>query len=391
LTASANGTLAADRTPWAGLFPVDAATPITAVHLGIEYRGEVVRAARWSAGLGQALNSGSHFKIVLLQDSPKLDLPKIADRNIAVCVPESSPGRLAHRIIGEITVAKQAAYLTRRDVDAAAINSALRERQDDLENQLVTEESARFSEGNICVQDGPGPETAAIYRGSDPMAWMDSLASWLLARCYPSLPINTHTLAQPVCEDDISELFASIFGQPGAGDGLLRSYGPALGLSSHESTGSYDPSDCPMFPLVQEKIGGETADFGELHHHLAHELGLTSCLASLYLTLFVHNERPEHQIQLVDGAALSMTDGGPLLGARLTPDLIPLVAWDGDLVSNAASIGMASEPSFNDVRHHLSALASEIASCSEEMAGDALAAAIKSLGEKTSAARPKTS
>ena len=244
---------------------------------------------------------------------------------------------------------------TASDVELA-ITSAVRERQDDLENQLVTEESARYSKGDICVQDGPGPETAAIYRGSDPMAWMENLAGWLLARCYPSLPINTHTLAQPVCEDDISELFASIFGQPGAGDGLLRSYGPALGLSSHESSGSYDPSDCPVFPLVREKLGGGTADFGELHHHLAHEVGLTGWLASLYLTLFVHNERPEHQIQLVGGCALSMADGGPLLGARLTPDLIPLIAWDGDLASNAVSIGMASEPRFNDVRHHMSAL-----------------------------------
>jgi len=160
-----------------------------------------------------------------------------------------------------------------------------------------------------------------------------------------------------------------------------------LGLSSHETSGSYDPTDCPVFPLIRDKLGGGQSDFGELQHHLAHEIGLTGWLASLYLALFVHNERPEHQIQLVDGAALSMADGEPLLGARLTPDLIPLIAWDGNLTSNAMSIGMASEPRFNDARHHLSVLAPEIASCSEEMAGDALAAAIKSIGANTSAAR----
>ncbi len=162
MTTSASGTLAADRTPWAGLFPMNAATPITAIHLGIEYRGEVVRAARWSAGLGNAPGNSAHFKIVLLHDRPKLDLPKITDRNIAVCVPSSRPGRHAQRIIGEITAAKQAAYLTRRDVDAAAINSALRERQDNLENQLVSEESVRFSKGDICVQGGPGPDPGAV-------------------------------------------------------------------------------------------------------------------------------------------------------------------------------------------------------------------------------------
>ena len=37
---------------------MNAAAPITAVHLGIEYRGKVVREARWSGGLGQALGDG---------------------------------------------------------------------------------------------------------------------------------------------------------------------------------------------------------------------------------------------------------------------------------------------------------------------------------------------
>jgi len=384
LTVSLNGTVDADRTPWAKLFPMDATTSITAVHLGIEYRGEVVRAARWSAGLGQAPEDGAHFKIVLLQDRPKLDLPKIADRNIAVCVPSSRPGRHAHRIIGEITAAKQTEYLTRRAVDAAAINSAIRERQDSLENQLISEESARFSKGDIYVQDGSGPDPSEVYSGGDPMAWMENIAGWLLARCYLSLPVDTHTLAQPVCEDDMSELFASIFGQPGAGDDLLSNLVPALGLSSHESGGSYDPSHCPVFPLIREKLGGGQADIGELHHHLAHDIGLTGWLASLYLTLFVQHELPEHQIQLVDGAALSMADGDPLLGARLTPDLIPLIAWNNDLASNAMSIGTASEPHFTDVRHHLSALSPELASCSEDTAGDAV---IKSICEQTAAAR----
>ena len=95
MTVSVNGTVAANRTPWAGLFPMNAATPITAVHLGIEYRGEVVRAARWSPGLGQAPGDGAHFKIVLIQDRSKLNLPKMSDRNIAVC---GLPRRRRHRV-----------------------------------------------------------------------------------------------------------------------------------------------------------------------------------------------------------------------------------------------------------------------------------------------------
>ena len=53
MTTSANGTVAADCTPWAGPFPMDAATPITTVHLGIEYHGEVVRTAQLTRSRGR--------------------------------------------------------------------------------------------------------------------------------------------------------------------------------------------------------------------------------------------------------------------------------------------------------------------------------------------------
>lgn len=175
MSLSLERTVVEDPSPWAGFFPIDSVTPITAVHLGIEYRGEVVRAARWSASLGQAPEDGSYFKIVLLQNSPKLGLQPTLDRNIAVCVPASRAGRQTQRIIGEITSAKRAAYLTRRDADAAAINSALRERQEDLENQLVEEESVRFAKGSILVQEWPGPEFLQIVQASE----LSSLANTL--------------------------------------------------------------------------------------------------------------------------------------------------------------------------------------------------------------------
>jgi hypothetical protein len=80
--------------------------------LGVESCGEVVRVARWSFGLGLPPSEGFHFKIVLLQDRPKLGLPTSLDRKTTVCVPPAITGRQADRIIGEINGAKQAAYLT---------------------------------------------------------------------------------------------------------------------------------------------------------------------------------------------------------------------------------------------------------------------------------------
>ncbi len=81
-----------DRTPWDGMFPIDSVTSFTCVHLGIEYRGEVVRAGRWSSKLTGAPGDGSHFKIVLLQERPRGGLPKKLDQKTAICVPASGSG-----------------------------------------------------------------------------------------------------------------------------------------------------------------------------------------------------------------------------------------------------------------------------------------------------------
>jgi hypothetical protein len=172
---------------------------------------------------------------------------------------------------------------------AAAINSALKERHDDLVAQLVAGESERFFKVDICVLNGPGPNTADIYhQGDDPAEWMENLAGWLLGRRYPTLPLDTHILDEPICEDDISEFFASIFDQPGSDPGLLRYFGPALGLIADGPEISFDPSACPVFPMVRELTGSTQISFAEVHRRLAHDVGLTEQLASLYLLLFIN-------------------------------------------------------------------------------------------------------
>lgn len=372
-----------DPSPWAGFFLMDVVTPITAVHLGIEYRGELVRATRWSASLGQALGDGSYFKIVLLQSSSKLGLKSMLDRNTAVCVPASRAGRQTQRIMGEITAAKRASYLTRRDVDAAAINSALRERQDDLENLLVEEEPARFAKGSILVQDEPGPEPSEIYTGDDLAGWMENLAGWLLARRYPKLLVDTCVLDQPVTEHDVAEIFESIFDRSGGNPALLL----VLVLASPDSNGTYDSSSCPVFQLVREKMGEGAADFGELQKYLSDEIGLTCQLASLFLVLSVHYERPEYHIALKERAEITMVDGGSFFEMRLTPDLIPLIAWDGHLASKASSIAPASEPSFDDGKHHPSVLCPESMSCPQESVGQVLAGYLVFIGGQIATAR----
>mgnify|MGYP001315684798 CR=1 FL=1 len=112
MIASPYGTVDDDLTPWARLFPFGALDPITCIHLGIEYHREVVRAARWSSDLGHAPTDRSQFKIVLLHERPRFSPSKAIHHRTVICVPATRSRRQTQRIVGEITAAKQTAYLT---------------------------------------------------------------------------------------------------------------------------------------------------------------------------------------------------------------------------------------------------------------------------------------
>jgi hypothetical protein len=117
---------------------------------------------------------------------------------------------------------------------------------------------------------------------------------WLLGRSYPTLPIETKGLSNPIFEDDIEGLFSAIFKQVGSDQELLTNLGPTLGLSQNHSSGIYDPSDCRIFPIIREFTGKRAIGFRDLHQHLAFELGLTAQLTSLYTVLFINHETQEY-------------------------------------------------------------------------------------------------
>jgi hypothetical protein len=147
---------------------------------------------------------------------------------------------------------------------------------------------------------------------------MENLAGWLLGRRNPTIALVTQILDEPICEDDIGEIFGSIFDQPGFDPNLLRYFDPALGLLPGGLESSFDPSACPVFPLIRDLIGNAQVNFPEVHRSLAFDVDLTEQLASLYLLLFFNHEDPQHQINLTSDAVITMVESGDLQGTRLT-------------------------------------------------------------------------
>ena len=365
---------------WLEQFPLREPRSLACDHLGLRYRGEVIRADRWSSSWGAPLEGDTFFRVILLRQRRAEFSPDLRDSRIAVCLPGSGLSRLHSRLTAELATTRetQAVYLSQRDTQADLIRRTLQRRQLELEEQLLAEDSERYSDGRILTSSDCEETPASFFAGLDPATWFCRIAGWLLARDYPTLPINQEALPRPVTGDDASGLHQAIFQQAGAPPAILEQLGPGLGLSLPSSPGTYDPSQSRVFGLVRRRMASEPvpARWPDLFGYLTRDVGLTGHLATLFLLLYLHMERPEHELRLSPSRRLALIGGRPLAGTRLGGDLVPLLRWgqefrvqqvgDQEIAGWVVSIGPATEPEWNDALPHLSTLSPGLAPLSVE-------------------------
>jgi hypothetical protein len=354
---------------WLEQFPLGEPASFSREHLGVSYLGEVIRCESWSPELGKPLDGNCFFRIVLLSQRRGGLRPAIQDRRIALSLPAAGLSRRRSRLSAELGTTRetQALYLTHRDTEADLIRRTLQRRLEGLEAQVMGEETVRYSEGQVLTSGETQPAAASLFAGLDPRAWFSRLAGWLLAEAYPNLPVDSAALPRAVAGNDAVELHRAIFGQPEALSDILEKLGPGLGFSTVSTPAALDLSGCRVMELVRDRIFGQAASarWADLHHYLAHEVGLTGPLATLYLLVYLYCGRPEVEASLSQDHQLSLADGRPLLGNRITPDLVPALRWHQRLSEWVQAIGPATEPNWNDALQHLSALSPGLTSAGE--------------------------
>ena len=314
-------TLYGEPEVWLEQFPLREPRSLACDHLGLRYTGEVIRADRWSSSWGAPLEGDTFFRVILLRQRRAEFSPDIRDPRIAVCLPGPGLSRQHSRLTGELATTRetQAVYLSQRDTQADLIRRTLQRRQQELEERLLAEESMRYSDGRILTSSDCEDSPAPFFEGLDPVAWFCRIAGWLLARAYPTLPINQEALPRPVTGDDASGLHRAIFQQAGAPPDLLEQLGPGLGLSMRSSPGTYDPSQSPVFGLVRRRMASEPvpAKWPDLFGYLTRDVGLTGPLATLFLLLYLHWAGPQLELRLSPSHQLALVGGRPLAGTRL--------------------------------------------------------------------------
>ena len=353
-------TLYGEPRAWLEQFPVGVTVPFTHEHCGLLYSGEVIRSDSWLPKWGHRLEAETYFRIVLLQQRRGGLRPEIEDSRIALCVPAAGLSRRRGRLAAELSTTRetQAVYLTQRDPEADLIRQTLQRRLDGLEEQVVGEDSVRYSEGQVLTESDHGPDAASLFAGLDPTVWFSRLAGWLLAEAYPELPLDQAALPRPVGRSDAAGLFRALFGQPEAPTEILAQVGPGLGLSLASIPTVFDPSSCRVLELIRGKLASQpgAGRWVDVHQYLDHQVGLTAPFATLYLLVYLYRERPELAVDLIPTHGITLVDGRPLLGTRLTPDLIPALAWNEGISSWAQAIAPVADPQWNDAVPHLSAL-----------------------------------
>ena len=353
-------TLYGEPRAWLEQFPVGVTVPYTHGHGGLLYPGEVIRSDSWLPEWGRRLEAETYFRIVLLQQRRGGLRPEIEDSRIALCVPAAGLSRRRGRLAAELSTTRetQAVYLTQRDPEADLIRQTLQRRLDGLEEQLVSEDSVRYSEGQVLTGGDQGPDAASFFVGLDPTAWFSRLAGWLLTEAYPDLPLDQAALPRPVGRSDAAGVFRAVFGQPESPTDILAQLGPGLGLSLASTPAVFDPSSCRVLELIRRRLAGQSGAgrWEDVHQYLDHQVGLTAPLATLYLLVYLYCERPELAVDLISIHQITLVDGRPLLGTRLTPDLIPALVWNEGVSSWAQAIAPVADPQWNDAVPHLSAL-----------------------------------
>ncbi len=298
---------------------------ITAIHNGIQYTGEMVRASAWDASFGLPLVGDRYFRVVFLEAPAVLSASDIRDSRIAVYVPGPRTAGL-ERAEAQLRTMREAQGLHASESETRdALDSEVRE----IEERAVEEWTESFRHGHLVTAPPLTVDLEAVFEDGYWSAWGERIAVKLLARTYEESLIDAALIMGALRPDlDAPMLFEAVTGAQGdLSNFVMEAFAWALGIAQPASARTLDLSACPALNVIESAIG-ETRP-GELGHLLAHEHGLTYPLATLFMLLFV--SMGTHRLRLDRGHGMRARDGSVLGEDMISAQTLARLAWPTEL------------------------------------------------------------
>ena len=327
--------------------------PWSTVHLGVWYPGEVIVASRWDDRWGNELTGDRYFRIVLLTSRQRSSPSNLRDARIVACVPSQDVLQQRESMERELRSIAEARglYITGRREESSPLRSSPEQREAELWEEFLGECSRFYGSGEIRSATSLEMEPGSVFATSDPAQWLHNMAGAILARVYPSIPIDSGAFLRPLSEEDLPGLFDALLARvpPAATDEATASFAVGLGLASREAPSTFDPGDCSVFQLIRHELEtrGTGVSIQDITQLLGHSSGLPLPLVALFLLAFVKYSRPEVELDLSHDHLLFTREGAPFPGDRLTQEMVEQIRWSRDIYGFLTSLHSPESPMWN--------------------------------------------
>lgn len=357
----------------------------------IAYGGEVVVADRWKADLGKEIeNTDEHFRIVYLTSAPDTSDAAITsdlkDARIAVV----RPGPLSEdtrEALAELLAAEQM-----KRICSAPTQSALREYADEKRRAALKlalkAQLDEYRRGKVLTQKGYGIPVLEIFKGS--ASREDDLAGRLLEKAYDTPLFSPKLLKKDLGDPDVRKLFAGLFHKDAAQaeKAAVQNFAVGLEVALKTHPNDFDLSTSQAAVKLRELIGSrDDIPLADLKGALCRPpYGLTDSMVVFYVLALVRTGGFE--LVLKPGSGVTLPDGKPIPGDRLTAHTVPVVDWNAklDKALLGARLVVSAHKGWNDILPWARVLEPQlkpVTTPEEERArGEALLAAFAKLTEE---------
>jgi hypothetical protein len=320
----------------------------------VEYSGQVVVSDRWRNEFGEEIkNADEHFRIVYLTSKPSETDAAIGAALQETCVAVCRPDALSTTTRDALADLLAAEEMKKQC--AAPNQGTLREYADgkrrDAVKAILKAQLDEFRRGKVLNKAGYAIQSLEVFSTAKDRE--DALAGKLLEKAYDIPLFSPKELKKEFTDTDARKLFAGLFTKEAATAEreAVINFGAGLELAVKSHPGDFRPEHSQAIGKIKQQLTGNAdKTLADLKSAFCRPpYALTEAMVCLYAFSMVKSGG--YELVLNQNTAISLNNGKPLPGNKLTPHTIGLCKWSAtlDKALLGARLAASVQKGWNDV------------------------------------------